>query len=106
MRMGILLKKSLNRTDLFTLWKRTGRLKRGFVRETVDEQAAQIAASVLQTAKQQQGKDLDMSALAAKKPDGDLKRDLAQKLEELDKLTKVKIAEHIRTSFACKLNCL
>ena len=66
-------------------------------RETVDQQAAVIAETLLSTAKKQQASELDLSALASRKPNADLKRELTSKMEELEKLTKIKIAEHIRT---------
>ena len=68
---------------------------------TVDEQSAQIAESLLQKAKASQKSDLVLRALAARKPNADLKRDLASKLEDLERLTKIKIAEHIRNCSLC-----
>lgn len=41
-------------------------------------------------------KEVDLSSLAPRKPDWDLKRDVAKKLEKLDKRTKRAIAELIR----------
>ncbi|XP_064488559.1 coiled-coil domain-containing protein 12-like [Ornithodoros turicata] len=45
-------------------------------------------------------KDIDLSSLAPRKPDWDLKRDVAKKLEKLDKRTKRAIAELIRERLA------
>jgi coiled-coil domain-containing protein 12 len=63
--------------------------------DTVENRALKIKEEA-QAEEQRMAGDLDLENLAPKKRNWDLKRDLAKKLEKLDQLTKIAMADIIR----------
>ncbi|KAJ3046759.1 hypothetical protein HK097_000534 [Rhizophlyctis rosea] len=63
--------------------------------ETVEGQVEKFAHEALE-AEKQRSKEVDLVALAPKKPNWDLKRDLEKKMEKLDRKTQSAIADLIR----------
>ncbi|KAK9760237.1 hypothetical protein K7432_015973 [Basidiobolus ranarum] len=64
--------------------------------ETIEKEVDGLTEAVLEEEQKKMKEDLDLTNLAPKKPNWDLKRDVEKQLNRLEKKTKASIAELIR----------